>query len=131
MKKRKCPDTAKTGTRRINKTALNKSCETEWKAKVKSGGVCQKCGRPQGVVQLHAAHIYPKGLYRNHPIKWDVLNGLALCYHCHFHWAHKHPIEFTHWFEEKYPERAAYLRERSLKIEKIDLEATLAELKGE
>ena len=112
-----------------SKKKLNKDCEELWRKAVKAKGFCERCGRTDKVLNAH--HIYPKGRFMWHPLKWDVQNGLCLCFACHIHWAHQHPIEFTHWFENKYPERAVYLHERSLKIEKIDFNAVLAQLKGE
>jgi len=115
---------------KVNKKKLNKECEELWKKEVKKSGICARCGKSKHGKALHAAHVYPKGLYRNHPIKWDIDNGIPLCAYDHLFWAHKHPIEFTDWFREKYPERAKYLFELSREIKTIDYEETLKTLKA-
>jgi hypothetical protein len=35
---------------------------------------------------------------------------------CHLFWQHKNPLEFTEWFEKKYPARYLYLMENRNKI---------------
>ena len=52
---------------------------------------CQKCG---GIGGLQAAHIFSRG---NLTMRWDLKNGIALCYACHIHWGHRRPVEFTLW----------------------------------
>lgn len=53
------------------------------------------CGRTK---TLQAAHILSRGAYPKY--KYNLNNGLCLCYHCHMHIAHKQPHEFTKWFDQ-------------------------------
>lgn len=94
--------------------------------------VCQKCGSPHA---NQPSHVYSRGDKR---LRWDALNILWMCYHCHIHWWHKEPIEATEWFKKKYPDRYRYLQKYRKTTEKrplniVDYEKilqTLQELKG-
>ena len=45
------------------------------------------------------------------------MNGVTLCYACHFFWAHKEPTDFTEWIQEYLGKsKYALLKRRSLKI---------------
>lgn len=51
----------------------------------RDNATCQRCG--VSGVELHAHHIKP---YQDFPeLRWDISNGLTLCYRCH--WAVHHP----------------------------------------
>jgi hypothetical protein len=74
----------------------------------RDGNKCQVCGK-EGIV--HAHHYYGR---RKRPGRWLPINGLMLCPGHHklssdFS-AHETPADFTHWFEERYPERADKMR---------------------
>ena len=110
------------------KVKLNKQADILWSKYVKKPGYCLKCKRRPPLIQLHAAHIYPKGMYRNHPLRCDPLNGIPLCYACHMHWAHKHPIEFTEWLEVEIPGRREYLKSEAMVIKKFDATEAIRQL---
>ena len=56
----------------------------------RDGYRCRKCGRER----VFAHHIFGK---RAHPsTRWEISNGIALCYHCHVT-AHASPEDFRHW----------------------------------
>lgn len=57
--------------------------------------------------KLQHAHVLPKKTYPN--LRFDIMNALCLCYKHHIFWAHRSPLEFTWWFQEKYPHRYDYL----------------------
>lgn len=77
----------------------------------RDGNKCLKCGRTEN---LQLSHIYPKGKYRK--MEHDLLNLKILCYACHFHFWHKHPLEASEWLKSVLPsERIQYLKEQSLK----------------
>lgn len=77
-----------------------KEClDTQWSQLIRNRDkVCLKC---KGRNNLHAAHIYSRA---KHSVRWDLQNGVTLCYKCHYHWAHQYPIEFTEWIKERFSE---------------------------
>lgn|SRR5512135_709457 len=83
--------------------ALIKQADKAWGKVIRSVGACQKCGKRE---TLQAAHIISR---KHFALRWDLLNGLCLCYGCHFHFAHKEPLLFTEWIKEYYPNRYKYL----------------------
>ena len=58
-----------------------------WSAKIRSRGKCEYCGATAG---LHGAHIIGR---RYRGTRWDLENGLALCYTCHNGYDEHGPIE--------------------------------------
>lgn len=59
---------------------------------------CLRCGATEN---LQASHIYPKGTYRK--LEFDSWNIIFLCFRCHFHWWHKHPIAAAEWIQTAIP----------------------------
>ena len=53
---------------------------------------CQKCGTINKHVQT--AHIFSRS---NLSVRWELLNGITLCYYCHINWCHRKPVEWTEW----------------------------------
>jgi hypothetical protein len=85
-------------------TSVKKSCDVLWSQIIRAGGYCEKCGaRPE---KLDAHHVYGR---TNHRLRWDLRNGVALCYRCHIHWAEEYPLEFAAWFAEHRPDDVVYL----------------------
>lgn len=82
----------------------------------RDGYKCCKCG---GTNVLQAAHILPKGHYPR--MRFELLNVLSLCFRCHMYWAHRDPIGFTDWINEKYINRANVLKELHATARKTDL----------
>lgn len=66
-------------------------------------GRCLRCGRKK---YLHAHHI----ISRSHrSLRWDLQNGICLCFSCH-NWWHYNPIEAAEWVKETIgEERYRYL----------------------
>lgn len=54
--------------------------------------VCQRCKRGD---TLAAHHIFGKKAYPAG--RWNLDNGVLLCYGCHIHFAHARPEEFRRW----------------------------------
>lgn len=79
------------------KKTLIKKLDTVMSQIVRSRGVCAKCGKGAEQVTLQCAHIFSR---RNMSVRFDLRNLLALCYACHFHWAHKEPIQFYEFIEQ-------------------------------
>lgn len=78
---------------------------------------CEYCGRKEPDIRTHGSHIYSEGIYR--AMSADLDNILVLCYANHIggwnntpSW-HKNPVEMVNWFNEKYPERALALKQRT------------------
>ena len=113
------------------KTILKKKIDKLFSWIVRSKGYCVKCNKTE---RLNAAHIFPR---TNLAVRWDFNNVLALCYHCHFHWAHKNPIMFTE-FVKDYLGKYRYARlKQQAKAKKVwtieELESfykILCEMKG-
>lgn len=78
---------------------------------------CQHCGKRNGS-DYQASHVIP--VSAGAKLRWDLQNMKVLCYHCHLNWWHKNPLESARWFEQKFPERAAYL-EANRGIKKFSL----------
>lgn len=85
---------------------------------------CQRCGKHDGR-DYQASHVIP--VSAGMKLRWDLLNMKVLCHHCHLNWWHKNPLESAKWFEERFPERAAYL-EANRGLQKFSL-SELEELK--
>ena len=88
--------------------------------------VCVRCN---GTNVLAAAHILPKGHYPR--LRFELLNVISLCYRDHMHFAHRDPVGFTAWLEEKYPGRIEQLRIMAATARKIDLHELLICLRKE
>ena len=74
-----------------------------WSKLVRQKGVCEACGRTDGVLNAH--HILPKERYIW--LAFLPINGVALCYNCHKagrYSAHRNPLWFARWLAETKPE---------------------------
>ena len=77
-----------------NKAKLEKDLDKAWSEYVRARDrICQKCG---GSGSISAHHAFGR---RHRTTRWDVINGVGLCYPCHIHWAHRDPAGFAVWFE--------------------------------
>lgn len=103
-----------------------------WSSKVKAIGYCEKCHKAKDQVQLHAHHIIPR---KHKPMRWEVENGICLCYNCHLNWAHKNALEFNEWIREKrgseFIDKLLYRSKLSTKFSASDMEILLKELQNE
>ena len=76
-----------------NKQKLMKDLDKLWSEYVRERDKnCQKCG---GSGSVSAHHAFGR---RHLAVRWDIYNGVALCYPCHIHWAHRDPAGFAEWF---------------------------------
>ena len=106
--------------------------------KLRDAYTCQRCiGMPKGR-GLHWSHVYCR---RDFLMRWDLLNGLTLCYGCHS-FLDSSAREFDDFMEERFPARVRYLRtlratpRQTIHIETLKLwldqhEEKLAELESE
>lgn len=70
---------------------------------------CQHCGK-YSKTDYQASHVIP--VSAGNKLRWDIKNMKVMCYHCHLNWWHKNPMEASAWFQEKFPDRWAYLQEQ-------------------
>jgi len=88
------------------------------KARERDKNKCVWCGNDGRTKQLHGSHVFPEGRYPS--LSADVENIKMLCAYCHLRRWHESPVEAMEWFKKKYPERYKRLKEKSLKIIKVD-----------
>lgn len=82
----------------MNLPALKKKKDKEFSLKVRERDkfVCQRCGKKGKFV--HCAHIFSRNSLS---VRYEMKNGITLCYYCHIIWAHRNPAEFTLWAMKK------------------------------
>ena len=70
---------------------------------------CQRCGKKLEGSNCHGSHVIPVSA----GLRWayDTENIIVLCFHDHINYWHKNPIEASQWFQDKFPERYAYLQQ--------------------
>lgn len=81
-----------------------KHCDKAMSQLVRSKGFCEKCGNTENL-QHH--HIVGRA---NKTLRYDILNGMSLCWQCHFFQAHGGALAFVDWLDEQFPDRMKYLR---------------------
>lgn len=90
---------------------------------IRSQGYCEVCGKTSN---LQCAHVISRKFIQT---RFDLENLLCLCWHCHFEFAHKDPIGFARWFDNKFGGNLYdELKRRSKKIKKFDYEGKYQEL---
>ena len=100
--------------------------------RLRDNRTCQMCNKVdlQGA-NCHVSHVIPRS--QSLLLQYDPLNLKVLCFHCHLQIWHLNPIESANWFMNKFPERWAYLEEKSKlpkrSIKDYELEEKLVELK--
>lgn len=88
---------------------------------------CQRCGRVHK--QVHAAHIVARVFKQT---RWDLKNGITMCTYCHLFWAHRQPLEFTRWIENKLTKRKIKMLELKAQVHKdLNLNKIEKQLKNE
>lgn len=101
---------------------IRKEVETlaKIKAKTRDKYICQHCGKKVEGSNAHASHIIP--VSHGNVLRFNPMNMICLCYHCHINWWHKNPMESSEWFKQKFPEIWEYLKVEKEKIVKFTLE---------
>lgn len=74
----------------------------------RDGNICQHCKKWCEGSNRHVSHVIP--VSAGNKLRWDIQNMKIMCYHCHINWWHKNPMRAYEWFNEKFPERWAYLQ---------------------
>lgn len=101
------------------KSDIAKELDKYWSIVVKQrdGHECQVEGCTKNNVNAH--HIFSR---KNHSTRWDVSNGISLCFYHHMRWAHVEYEQFRdfviNWMGKK-PFEA--LKERAGRIEKYTI----------
>lgn len=75
--------------------------------RLRDGNICQRCGKWVEGSNRHVSHVSPESAGTS--LRWNPINMKVLCYHCHINWWHKNPRKAGAWFNEKFPERAAFI----------------------
>ena len=80
-----------------------------WREEVlkRDNGICQVCGNKPNRIHVH--HIIPRQIKE---LKYDVMNGLALCYNCHKvgkNACHQNALWFADWLRKNKPIQYKYL----------------------
>jgi len=98
-------------------SGLNKQLDVLWsKAIHLRDKVCRMCGNPKG--QAH--HIFTR---KNYATRWDLENGILLCFNCHKNIAHEKPLDFFEWLQKQSGQDwIDDLRQKSKKIAKFTKE---------
>lgn len=94
--------------------SVKNSCDDLWGkvVKARAGGRCEHCGQqPPNAYAYHAHHVWGR---TDHRLRFEIRNGVALCWTCH-RWAEEMPIEFTYWMEEYRPNDLPFLIEERAK----------------
>ena len=105
--------------KKSEKSKLIESLDIEWSKKIRGrdGYICQKCkenGNDMFNQRNHAAHVFSRG---NMSTRWDLENGITLCYYHHIHWCHRQPLEFARWCKQRFGEKKyKELEEKSLGV---------------
>ena len=112
-----------------NRKKLEKELDNEWSTYVRNRDkICKKCS---GAGYISAHHAFGR---RHHATRFDVVNGVGLCFPCHIHWAHRDPGGFTEWFrvhvgEDQY-NRLREAHNQIVKFSVEDLQAMLENIRG-
>jgi len=76
-------------------SGLNKQLDTLWSEAVHlRDKVCRVCGNTKG--QAH--HIFTRKHFNT---RWNLENGILLCFNCHKNTAHEKPLDFFDWLEKQ------------------------------
>lgn len=80
--------------KKFNAKKAKKQLDVLWSRWIRERDrICRKCKKADS---SQAAHIFGRG---NLSTRWDIQNGLGMCYYCHIFWAHREPVEFTLWVQ--------------------------------
>ena len=91
--------------KKIKIGVLKKAIQTEFNYMIAHAKPCAKCSQTFPVMQC--SHIKSIGACDN--LRYDPMNVLPMCGHCHNFWWHLEPSESWTWFEQTFPGRNEYL----------------------
>lgn len=107
---------------------LHKLCHREWSKIVKCNAchVCEWCGRPA----IHAHHMIAKA--QGNKLKYDLRNGVALCYACHVEFHQKNSAKGWKLMQRQRPEDFEFIwnePSEEVKWTRGDMRQILADLR--
>ena len=118
------------------KKGIDKQLDDAWSelVKLRAGNACEYCKSKSK--QLHSHHIFTRS---KKSVRWDVLNGIALCAGHHVlsssFSAHKTPSDFTFWLIDyrgkDYLDRLTIKANSVSKLHPFEKELLLKELQKE
>ena len=93
---------------------IRKSLDKLWSENIRfRDKKCIHCG---STFRIAAHHIFSR---RYSSVRWDLDNGVSLCYPCHIHWAHSKYEEFRDWVIELIGDKYEDLKRRAYEIKKF------------
>lgn len=107
-------------TKKIKIGTLKKAVQKEFNHMIASGKPCAKCHQTFPVMQC--SHVKSIGASPN--LRFDPMNALPMCGHCHMFWWHLEPAESWDWFKGTFPGRYEYL----IKAQNIRVDWTVDKL---
>ena len=80
----------------MKKKSRVKICDELWAKVIKkrAGYQCERCHRTQLESKLDAHHIIGR---QNYHLRYDLTNGICLCFDCHINFAHCDPEGWHLW----------------------------------
>lgn len=118
--------------KKSEKTKLIKKMDVLWSLiiRTRDNYQCQKEGCPaHGKRNAQAAHIWARGHKKT---RWEIDDGITLCYYHHILWAHRQPLEFAEWIKQRIGEKKYFeLRDRAYQdLEPVSMEDLIRIEKG-
>ena len=114
----------------VKSTLWRDKADRAWGELIVSTGQCERCGKilPRNMLAPH--HLISKS---EHLLRHCILNGMALCVHCHTSgpWsAHGHPRAFNEWLMLMKPERWQFMQENRHPKGQVDYKAAFEGLQS-
>lgn len=99
------PMRVKKAKKKSERTKRQELCDTLFSeaVRLRDHGTCCYCGKTTKMAQVH--HIFSRV---HMSTRYDVDNGVTLCYYCHMMVAHHDGGTFNHWVEYDWLGHAAY-----------------------
>ena len=94
-----------------SRKSLVRDADSLWRAIIKRDGICEMCGREDGSMNAH--HVFGRGRL---VLRWDLLNGVCLCFRCHKCGAHSpnvlHVEKYLKWVKKYKADDWQYLSDK-------------------
>ena len=103
-----------------SRRSIEKKLDTEFSRVIRLRDKCARCGKGADTITLQCAHIISRV---NRAVRWDLENGVPLCYACHIFWAHRNPVDFVDFIKDYLGElRFEALKARARVVKKWTIE---------
>ena len=98
--------------KRPSRKTLVKTADNLWRDIIKVDGICEWCGKSDGV--LHSHHIMGRS---RQSLRWNLRNGVCLCYSCHTPYGAHSPNaalveKYICWIKSYRPDDWKYLKDK-------------------